>query len=60
VAQFASQCFAGGFQLASDAADTARPGIAAKRVNHCSSNAPLSECFEFDAAGLVEPMGGVD
>ena len=60
VAQLAAQRFARGFELASDAAHAARPGVAAKRVDHRASNAPLGKRLELDAAALVEPMGGVD
>ena len=60
VPKLATQRFARGIELAPLAADAARPGIAAQRVDHRAADAPLGEGLELDAARLVEAVGGVD
>ena len=60
VAQLAAQRFAGGIELAALAADAARPGVLAQRVDHRAAHAPFGEGLELDAALLVEAMGRVD
>ncbi len=60
VAQLAAKRLARGLELASDAADAAGPGVAAKRVDHRAPNAPLGKGLELDAAPLVEAVGGID
>ena len=59
-AKLAAQLLARGFELAADAADAARPGIAAERVDHRAADAPFGKRLELDAAALVEAVGGVD
>ena len=59
-AEFAAQLFARGFELAADAADAARPRVAAQRVDHRAAHAALRERLELDAARLVEAVRGVD
>ena len=60
VAQLATQRLARRLELASHAAHAARPGVAAKRVDHRAANASLGEGLELDAAPLVKAVGGVD
>ena len=59
-AQLAAQLFARGLELAADAADAARPRVAAQRVDHRAAHAPLGKGLELDAAVLVEPVRRVD
>ncbi len=59
-AELAAQLFAGGFELAADAAHATRPGIAAERVDHRAADAPFGKRLELDAATLVEAVGGID
>jgi hypothetical protein len=42
------------------AADTARPGVAPKGVDHRATDSPLGEGLELDPAALVEATGCVD
>ena len=50
VSQLAAQRLARGVELAALAADAARPGVAAQRVDHRAADAPLGEGLELDAA----------
>jgi len=60
MSQGGAQLFSRGFQLATHAADTTRPGILAQRVNHRAAHAPFGECLELDAARIVKAMRRVD
>ena len=56
VAQLAAQLLARGLELAALAADAARPGVLAQRVDHRAAHAALGEGLELDAAVLVEAV----
>ena len=60
VPELAAQLLARGLELAALAADAARPGVLAQRVDHRAADAPFGEGLELDAAVLVEAVGGVD
>ncbi|BCS36094.1 hypothetical protein TBR22_A53310 [Luteitalea sp. TBR-22] len=47
-------------ELTADAADAARPGVAAERVDHGATDPALGKGLEADAATLVIPVHGVD
>ena len=55
-AQLAAQLLARGLELAALAANAARPGVLAQRVDHRAADAPLGEGLELDAARLVEAV----
>src|SRR6185503_12642207 len=57
---FATERFARGLELTALAADAARPGILAQRVDHRPADAPFGERLELDASGLVEAVRRVD
>ena len=59
-AELAAQLLARGLELAADAADAARPGVAAERVDHRAAHPALGERLELDAPRLVEAVRGVD
>ena len=59
-AGLAAERFAGRLELATLAADAARPGVLAQRVDHRAADATLGEGLELDAAALVEAVRGVD
>ena len=54
-AELAPQLLARGFELPALAANAARPGIAAERVDHRAADPALGKGFELDAARFVEP-----
>jgi hypothetical protein len=60
VAELTAERFARRVELASLAADAARPGIAPEGVDHGAAHPALGKCFELDAAVFVEPVRGVD
>jgi len=60
VSERRTQLLAGRFELATDAANTARPRILAQRVDHRAADTPLGEGLELDAARIVETMRGID
>ena len=60
VAELAAQRFARRVELAALAADAARPGVLAERVDHRAANAPFGERLELDPAIFVEAVRGVD
>ena len=59
-AGLAAEGFAGGLELAALAADAARPGILAQRVDHGAADPALGEGLELDAAAVVVAVRGVD
>ncbi len=58
--ELAAQLLAGGLELTALAADAARPGILAQRVDHGAADPALGEGLELDAARLVEAVRGID
>ena len=59
-AGLAAQGLAGRLELAALAADAARPGVLAQRVDHGAPDAALGEGLELDAAAVVVAVRGVD
>ena len=59
-AELAAQLLARRLELAALAANAARPGVLAQRVDHRAADPPLGEGLELDAARLVEAVRGVD
>ena len=59
-AELTAELFARRFEFATDAADAARPGVTAKRVDHRATHPSLGERLELDPARLVEPVRRVD
>ena len=60
VAELAAQRFARRIELPPLAANAARPGVLAQRVDHRAADAPFGERLELDPAILVEAVRGVD
>ena len=60
VSELAPQRLARRIELAPLAADAARPGILAERVDHRAADAPFGKGFELDPALFIEALGGVD
>ena len=60
MAERRAQLLARRLELASHAADAARPRVLAQRVDHRAANAPLGERLELDPARIVEAMRRVD
>src|SRR4051812_3273748 len=59
-AKLTPQLFASGFELAPLPADTARPGIATKGIDHRTPHPAFGKGLELDPASLVEPARRVD
>jgi hypothetical protein len=60
VAQLTPQRFARRVELASLAADTARPGVAPECIDHGAADTPFGKRLELDASVFVEPVSGID
>jgi hypothetical protein len=58
--EFAAKRFAGGIELTALPPHTARPGVAAKGVDHRSAHPALGKGFKLDPAFLVEAVRSVD
>jgi len=48
------------FNVAADAAHTARPGVLAQRVDHRATDAAFGEGFELDAPCVIEALCGIN
>ena len=55
-----AQLLARRLELATHAADAARPGVLAQRVDHGAADTPFGEGLELDAAAFVEALGRID
>jgi len=60
VSERRAQLLASRFELATHAANTARPRVLAQRIDHRAADTPLGECLELDPPRIVEAMGGID